>query len=94
MPYVKSSAVTIYETATYVILSNSTRYHQGTRFNSRLRSTYSSHSQMAMFPLRCVQEEEVICEPDGEYMTIALHGEEIIQYHCASRYDKVKYNMQ
>jgi hypothetical protein len=48
---------------------------------------------MGMFPLRC-QEQEVICDPDGEDITITLHGEEIIQYHCVSRNDKVKYDMQ
>jgi len=84
----------IWNCATDVMLSSSTRYHQGAHFNSRLRSIYSSYSQMGMFPLRCLQEKEVICEPDRENITIALHGEEIIQYHCASRYDKVKYNMQ
>lgn len=49
---------------------------------------------MGMFPLRCLPEQEVICDPDGEDITISLHGEEIIQCHYASRNDRAKYNMQ
>jgi len=49
--------------------------------------------QMGMFPLRCPPEQKVICDPEEEDI-ITLHGEEISIYHCGSRNDKVKYNMQ